>query len=291
MSLSAFGEGVDTAREAPFFNALILTAGKRLTDEPDGILLAKGLADSLKVTAGDPVTVLAQTPGGALNGVDAVVTGVFRTGEANFDRSFFRIPLPLARKLLETNKVELLVVGLKDFTQWAAFREEALRKFPELEAYSFEQIDKVNYENSVVWLDSQFQLILFIFLTIILLGVFNTTSLGVLERTREIGIALSNGEALRSVVKGLVLESFCLGVVGAVAGIAGMFLVNSTLLANGILMPPPPGFEGNYYAFLKLEPGPAVRWALVGVTCAVAAAAFALRRLKQKSIVEMLAHA
>ncbi len=289
-ALSGFGEGVEAEREAGFFNALKIRDGKLLTSEADGILLAKGLADSLGAGPGDVVTVLTQNDNGAVNGADLKVTGVFFTGEANFDRSFFRIQLAKARELLETDRAELLAVGLKDFSAWKEFTKAVGEGYPALEAHSFEQIDRVNYENSVVWLDSQFQLMLVIFLTIIVLGVFNTTALGVWERTRESGIALSNGESRAGLRQSFLLEGLMLGVAGSLLGIVITWLVDKVWLSRGILMPPPPGFEGYYYAYLKLEPRSALVWVALGIGGTLLATWFATRSLKSKPITEMLAH-
>ena len=57
-------------------------------------------------------------------------------------------------------------------------------------------MDKIYYQHSVDFLKSQFGLILTIILVIVLLGVFNTVSLSVLDRRHEIGVLRANGESL-----------------------------------------------------------------------------------------------
>ena len=57
-------------------------------------------------------------------------------------------------------------------------------KFPKLEA-SFSELDKVYYQNSVDWLDTQFYVVQLIILSIVLLGILISTS--ILERKQEIG--------------------------------------------------------------------------------------------------------
>jgi hypothetical protein len=55
-------------------------------------------------------------------------------------------------------------------------------------------------------------------------------------------------------------------------------------------MPPPPGFEGYYYAYLKLEPVSALYWMAVGIVGTFLATVFATRALKNRPITEMLNH-
>jgi len=89
-TLSGAGEGVDGISESQFFTTLNVIEGKILSDEEDGIILGKGLAEALKVKVGDRVTVLANTNAGSLNAIDVYVTGIFFAGMKNFDDTFFR---------------------------------------------------------------------------------------------------------------------------------------------------------------------------------------------------------
>ena len=69
------------------------------------------------------------------------------------------------------------------------------------------------------WLNAQFGVIQIIIVTIVVLGIFNTVSTGVLERKQEIGTLRANGESRYDVMRLLCLEGLALGVLGAALGI------------------------------------------------------------------------
>ncbi len=289
-NFSGRGEGIDGGKEAPFFDSLKIHYGKNLTDEPDGIILAIGVAESLNAKVGDTITVLSQTVRGNLNGIECKVAGIVSTGNADLDHSFFRVQLKQAFQLLETEKVEFFSVGLKDPDKWSLFHSEVLPRFPELEAFSFEEMDKVMYQTSKVWLDSQFLLILVIFTSVIFLGVFNTSSLGVLDRSKEIGVLRSNGETSINVKKIFLLEAFILGCAGAALGLIIVISALAVFFPKGVWMAPPPGFEGFYYAQIRLSSLSAVKWSALGIACSLLATLYALRQVEKKTLVELLSH-
>ena len=110
------------------------------------------------------------------------------------------------------------------------------------------------------------------------------------ERTRESGIALANGESRASLVRLFFTEGLLLGLTGSLLGIGGTWLLDKVWLSRGILMSPPPGFEGYYFAYLKLSFVSALWWIALGVAGTLAATWFATRSLKRRPIVEMLVH-
>src|SRR5690606_1745646 len=150
----------------------------------------------------------------SLNGIDTEVVGIFHTGQKEYDDTAFRIQLNQAQALLDTQNVESIAIGLRDENQWSALSESIMSKFNGVEATSFAVLDKVYYQHSVDWLNSQFAFIQLIILTIVLLGIFNTVSVAVLERKQEIGNMRANGESRFDVLKLLCIEGLSLGLIG-----------------------------------------------------------------------------
>ena len=290
INITAMGEGIDAAAEAQFFDSLIIRAGKNLTTEEDGILLGEGLANALAVKPGDVVTVLTNDVRERLNGIDVKVVGVFATGMKTFDDVYFRIQLKGAQALLDTQKVEFFSVGLRDLDNWNAFSGWAQTNLPALQSTAFEEIDKVYYENSVNFLDSQFSMFLTIFLMIGILGVFNITAISVFERTKEFGILRVNGESRWNMGKLVMLETFCMSLAGGVVGILLAYGMNTTLLKNGIFMPPAPGFSNPYYALIKLDLVRALPCFVFGVAASALGAFPAVWKVGRKNLGESLRH-
>ncbi len=269
VSLSGRGQGIDGLAEADFFHSLNIESGVSLTDQPDGVLLGRGLARALNVKVGERVTVLANTVFGSMNGADLTVVGIFHTGAREFDDLVFRLPLKAAQNLLDTQKVESIALGLKGLEDWTPVAAAIEKAYPTLEATPFAVLDKVYYQNAVDWLSSQFRVIRLIFLFIVILGIFNTISTGVLERKQEVGNLRANGESRPQILGLFMTEGICLGVLGALTGIGLALVLNATILGNGILMPPSPGLTRQFHVFVELSLFSAVKTFLLGVVCAM----------------------
>lgn len=288
-NISGRGQGVIGEREHTFFNTLNVVKGSNLIDQKDGILLGKGLADTLDLDIGDRVTILANTVYGSLNGVDTEVAGIFHTGSKEFDDTVFRIQLSEAQILLDTEKVETISVGLLSEDKWPQVENLLDRKFPETyDAVPFHILDKIYYQHSVDWLRSQFGVIQLIILAIVILGILSTVSTSVFERKNEIGMLRANGESKTGVFGLLCLEGFYLGLLGAVIGILFSLFINLVLIPNGILMPPAPGLTRQFYVKIELGLGMGIYAFSLGCLTAFLGAIFASLKVVSIPITEAL---
>src|SRR5205085_2595358 len=92
-----------------------ITAGSALpAHEPDAALLGAGLAKSMHVKPGDYVTLMTTTVTGSLNAMDVRVAGIFTIGVKEYDDRAVKLPIAGAQMLLQTKKVEKLLVFLKN---------------------------------------------------------------------------------------------------------------------------------------------------------------------------------
>jgi putative ABC transport system permease protein len=246
INVAGSGEGIDAVQEAKFFTTLNFEEGKNIQDEPDGIIIGKGLAHSLDAKVGTRITVLTSTVNGSMNGGDFTVTGIFHTGNADFDNSVFRIPLKQAQTLLDTDRIESIALGFGPNLEFPEVAKVIQTEFKDLEATPFEVLDKIFYQNSVDWLSSQFNIIQTIILSIVILGIFNTVSSGILERKQEIGNLRANGESSKDVLTLLLAEGAIMGVFGAALGLVLALLVNKIIIGDGIVMPPAPGITRTF---------------------------------------------
>lgn len=268
VTVSGRGQGVDGAEESKFFTTLNVEQGATLAAQPDGILLGQGLARALDAKPGDRITVLANTIHGSMNGVDLVVTGIFHTGSKDFDDVVFRLPLAQSSLLLDTPHIESVAIGLDRIEDWPAIAAAVLQSFPELEATPFEILDKVYYQHSVDWLNAQYGILQSIILFIVILGIINTVSIGILERKHEIGNLRANGESVQDVMKLLMLEGVVLGIAGGLLGVGLAWFLNFAFMRGGILMPPAPGITRVFRVLIELQPDMALKTFLMGALTA-----------------------
>ena len=291
VNLAGRGEGVRSKDEAQFFSAMNFVEGTDLGVKGDakaGVILGKGLADSLGIHPGENLTILAQTVNGQLNGLALTVTGIFHTGAKEFDDSYFRIELETAQALLDTKRVELFSLATDSIETWAAVEESIRTAIPAVEAIPFDELDKVYYKNAVAFLDSQFSVVRLIMLLIVALGIFNTVASGLLERSGEVGALRANGESRLRVFQVLSTESALLGLLGGVAGVVFAVVLDQTLLAKGIAMPPGPGITRQFLIFLEIQPGHFAQALILPALTTLIASLWPIRRLVKASIPSLL---
>lgn len=288
INVSGRGVGIVGEKEASFFNTINIVEGAPLGSTRDGIVLGKGLANSLGVKPGDTVTVLANTVHGSLNGVDLFVTGIFHAGTRDMDDVYFQIQLPQTQQLLDTNHIETIALGLDGYESWEPVARQIQTQLPELEATPFAVLDKIYYQQAVDWLKSQFGIIRLIILSVVLLGIFNTASTSIFERTREIGTLRANGESKKDVLTLLGLEGLVLAGLGTVIGIGTVLILNATVLAEGILMPPGPGITRQFTVFMEFDLPMAVSALILVIFSAVVATLLAGIRIIRMPIGQAL---
>jgi putative ABC transport system permease protein len=269
VTVSGRGQGINGREEATFFNTMNVEQGVMLADQSDGILLGRGLARTLSVKPGDQVTVVGNTVGGIMNAMDFEVVGIFHTGAADFDNVVFRIPIAQALALLDTDRVESVALGLRSMEVWDSVAQAVEARYPGLEAVSFATLDKIYYQHSVDWLQSRFGVIQVIIILIVVLGIFNTVSSGILERKQEIGNLRANGESSLDIVVLLGLEGASLGVLGSLIGCALTLAIDATVLRDGILMPPAPGLTRQFHVLIELQAQMALKTCVMGIAATV----------------------
>ena len=238
-----------TEREMGFNPNIV--SGRDLSPNSDGeveALIGAGVARSMSVKVGEGLTILAVTADGALNGLDVQIVGIVNTGVKDIDERYLRISLPSAQRLLQSDRVTNVVVGL-DRTENTDAVAAAL--MPRLQGLSQQMtmrkwIDLAAYYKQVRTLFSG----IFVFLGVIvffmvLMASVNTLLMAMFERTREIGTMLAMGTPRRWIVALFMLEAALTGLLGAAVGLIGGNLMGMALNASGLQLPPPPGSTFN----------------------------------------------
>ena len=117
-------------KEDRAMNAQRLVAGTDLPDdEPDAVIIGRGLAASMHAKPGDYLTLMSTTTSGSLNAIDVRVAGIFMSGVKEYDDRAIKMPLAGAQQLLQTTKVERLLVMLNDTDDTAAVRADLAALF------------------------------------------------------------------------------------------------------------------------------------------------------------------
>ncbi|MGO2159354.1 MAG: ABC transporter permease [Vibrio toranzoniae] len=270
---------------------------QRYDSQEPQVMLGTDLARNLKVAVGDWVTLLATTSDGALNAFDFKVQGIYSTGVPELDKRQLYVHITTAQELLASDKVSTLSVFLFETRKTSTVQQriEVLLnrqndpQGPEIEITPWQ--DRAFFYTKVKDLyDRIFGIMGAVMALVVFVSLFNTMTMSVTERTREIGTLSALGSYPSEIVAGFLKEAGLLAVIGSAIGALVSGLVSVLLLVVDIQMPPPPGrTEGyplNIYFSLEL-----VGYATLGVlTICLLAAYFSARKGVNKPITEALVY-
>jgi putative ABC transport system permease protein len=282
--------------KGPFLD---MRSGKTLMDitssrydvmEPE-IMLGVDLAKNLNVGIGDWVTLLATTSEGALNAFDFKVHGIYSTGVPELDKRQLYIHIDSAQELLISDKVSTLSVFLFD-TEQTELMHQRLNEEVKITQQDIEITpwqDRAFFYNKVKSLyDLIFGVMGFVMGLVVFVALFNTMTMSVTERTREIGTLSALGSYPNEIIHSFLREAGLLAVIGVFLGALTTAITTAFLMIIDVQMPPPPGrtdgYPLNIYFSFEL-----VAYAGFGVMCICLLAAYlSARKGVKKPITEAL---
>ncbi|HLN58820.1 MAG TPA: FtsX-like permease family protein [Thermoanaerobaculia bacterium] len=295
-SVPYLGIGVDPEPEAAAtFARELVVAGKYLSgDGGDGVVLGTGLASALQVKPGDSVTLMATTPDGSLNAVDAVVTGLADVQIKELNDRYLACGIALASRLLQSPEtVTKLVVFLKPRADEGKTAERlrlalnaagypvAIRNWRELAVF-YGQV-KLLYIGIFGFVGA-------VLVVIVILSAAIVMTMAVTERTREIGTLRALGTRPSGILKMFLMEGTALAIAGCAAGMILALLVRAVLNASGIILPPPPGATHGMPIHVQFYPLAYAAGLSAMIVTMLVASYFPAKRASRLSIVEALAH-
>jgi len=226
----------------------LMTSGEALSaSEPKGIVIGKGLADNLGVKTGDQVVLIANRKSGGINAVEVRVRGLFATATKAYDDSALRLPIDVARQLLDVSGAHVWVVILDETarTDGVVDRVRTIVADDRLEITPWHQLAD-SYNKTVALLSKQVGVLKVIIAAIIILSISNTLTMTVLERTSEIGTMMALGARRSTILRRFLSEGAVLGVLGGLIGVIAGVALAIAISAVGIPMPAPPGVARGY---------------------------------------------
>ena len=267
-----------------------LRAGQRLTSAGRlQVMLAEGLARSLKAEPGSGLTLMASTTEGALNALDVTVAGVFSTGVPELDKRLVFTDIATAQQLLVTKRVSSLGVFLDHMDATAGAQQRLSALAPGLTLQTW--LQQAAFYRSVKDLYHRiFGALGLVIGVIVVFVVTNAMAMAVIERTREVGTLRALGTLPGQLVRSFALEGLLLGGVGALLGAGVALAVAGSLQVFPVQMPPPPGRSVGYPLQVAFDAG-LYGWTLLAMLALAAlASALVARRTVMLPVVDALAH-
>lgn len=292
-TISFLGEGVVPEKEAEIGAAIRISQGDNLSEaDATGIILGEGLASHLGVEPDQQVVLLASTPAGGLNAVEARVRGLSYTYNKARDDTALRVPLPMAQELIRVSGAHVWVVLLEDTGQTDAVLARLRARYPPesgLQFVPWYELADV-YNKTAALFSRQMNFVKLIIGLIIIFSITNTLSMSVMERTGEIGTLLAMGTRRREITRLFFIEGVLLGLAGGLSGVLVGVLLAYFISMVGIPMPPPPGMEHGYTGRILVNAPLVGGVFLIALGTAALASLYPAGKASRLQIVDALRH-
>jgi putative ABC transport system permease protein len=209
---------------APLFQSRI-TGGQKTLNKGE-ILIPDLLARGMKVKIGDTIVIVATNQDGSVNGKQLKVAGVLESVTGPGGRDGY-VHIEDAVEILRMEEMEIteVAIRLKDFSQLHGFTEKLdgllsgeLNKLgkPVFEVHNWEKLSP--FYNIANMIDVMSFFIKLMLIAVVLISIMNVMIMAVYERIREIGTIAAIGTLPGKILSMFLVEGFCLGAMGAVAG-------------------------------------------------------------------------
>lgn len=267
-----------------------ITAGTDLpSNELDAVILGRGLAASMHARPGDYLTLMSTTTTGSLNAIDVRVAGIFMSGVKEYDDRAVKMPLAGAQTLLQTRKVERLIVMLRDTDDTAAVHASLARALPGVEFKEWSELATF-YHQVVLLYNGIFGFLGIVVFAIVVFSVANTILMSVFERTREIGTLMAMGTPRGTVWRMFLLEGVFVGLLGGALGLAAGALAAFAINHMNLMLPPPPGYTVGYPLRFLLQSPTLLTAFLISLVTATLSSIVPAWKASRLVIVDALGH-
>jgi len=212
-------------RAVPLLASRLSNGGSKLLERGE-IWIPDLMSKSMKVNIGDTVVIIATNKDGSVNGKQFTVAGVLEnvTGPGGRD-GYIHIEDAVEVLRMEEMEISEIAVRLKDFNKVNAFtaslenllsKEVSKQGTSIFDVHSWEKLSP--FYNIARMIDIMTFFIKIMLIAIVLISIMNVMIMAVYERIREIGTIAAIGTLPGKILSMFVVEGFCLGAVGAVAG-------------------------------------------------------------------------
>lgn len=222
-SVRLLGQGIDAEaeRDVTILSRKIVR-GSYLDGQP-GLLLGSGIAGKLGVEPGSVVFVSATDKYGVENRTALPVRGIFSFGYGAMDDGIVYLDLPSAQYLLDLDDEVTRIVlagpgGDRVRAAASGFVDGLGEGYPPTKAYGWQEFAKATV--SGVRTDTySFYVVAVILFGLIIVGILNSMSMSVHERTRELSTLRAIGFRRRDAKRLILLESLILAAIGTATGL------------------------------------------------------------------------
>ncbi len=201
----------------------------RMPQEPNEILLSAKFAEQAGVKVGDQATLVGATMYGSMAIHNFTVCGLVKFGISVMDKGALIVDIEGARQALDMDNCAGEILGFYEDMNYGDRREESDKLREAYNAkYSDENdefspvmlnfMDQNEMRSLMVTMDSAIYGMLFLFMLVMFIVLWNAGLLNSIRRYSEVGLRLAIGEGKRHLINSMLLESLVVGFVGSIIG-------------------------------------------------------------------------
>jgi ABC-type lipoprotein release transport system permease subunit len=227
--------GVDLVKEASQFSVYDTLIDGVLPVATDEVIIGETLARNLGAKVGDEIVVLGTAKEGGVAALALTVSGLFNSGQADFDRTFLFTHLSTVQNgFAFGDEAHSLVLQYRSSDELRQRTSAVADMLPAgVEARTWEAVLPDLVQG--IELDRVTGNIMYgMVLLLVTFSVVNTFLMIVYERTREFGMLLALGMRPWAIVRLVQLEAAFIWLVGAGLGVAISLLITAVLSEVGI---------------------------------------------------------
>ena len=230
--------GVEPRREDKIsFVAQAITQGRFLKPvDKNGIVVGKALADKFETKLGRKLVLMSQDTKREIASRAFRIVGIFRAEMEATEKQFVFITMSAAQQMLELKKgiseISIILTDYQEVDQVTVALRTALSA-TDYEVQSWQEL--LPMVTAILKMYDGFIFLWFLVVFIAMgFGLVNTTLMAVFERIREFGLLKALGMKPWWIIKGVLIESFFLLILGMVIGNSLGFLSIFVLPSTGI---------------------------------------------------------
>jgi putative ABC transport system permease protein len=220
-----------------------LRQGRFLSSGDGGqALIGSILSKNLQVKLGDEVAVLGQAWDGSVAATVVRVKGIISSGQDDFDRTAFYLPLPYFQEVFAMGDAvhEIVVAAktLESVPQLKLMLSEQIHpgRMPDLKVLDWKELTPGLMEFITFDMISCF-LFYFVLIIVVAFSILNTFFMAIFERKREFGVMMALGSRPGRITLLLSLESMMMTALGSAAGIIIGCVTTVYFQTHGIAIP------------------------------------------------------
>ena len=200
------------------------------------VILGKDLADALAAKVGDELVVVVQAADGSIGNELYRIVGSISTGNGNMDRMAVYMPLSKAQELMVmpnlVHEIAIITPDIRKLDRHVRTIREKLAGMG-LEVLPWYKIN-VNMFNMIKAKEDAQNIMQFVIMLIVAVGILNSVLMSVLERTREFGVLKAIGTRPSGILKLIITETLLMSSIGIVVGAVIGTGINYALSIHGI---------------------------------------------------------